>query len=144
MYPIRHLLSAFQSLLHTYTHQKLQWKEHKLTGPGQLQQFWTNVFPTRLVEKYAKEIKRFNTAIKVMRWTEVFWALIPIKISLKMWGFSDEFMNYMIYPRYVDLRIHCAATLGALVLMPFSVWLYFWVRLWTDRHSEMGIGSKAR
>jgi len=62
-------------------------------------QFWTNVFPTTLVEKHASEIKRFNFAIKFMRWTEVFWLLIPIKVTLKIWGFSDEFMNFMIYPR---------------------------------------------
>ena len=36
--------------------------------------------------------------MKVIRWTEVFWLVIPIKISLKMWGFSDAFLNYMIYP----------------------------------------------
>lgn len=33
-----------------------------------------------------------------MRWTELFWAAIPIKISLKMFFFSDDFINYMIYP----------------------------------------------
>lgn len=53
-------------------------------------QFWTNVFPTKLVEKHQREIKRFNWTLKVMRWFEVFFALIPIKISLKMFFFSDE------------------------------------------------------
>lgn len=55
-----------------------------------LPQFWTNVFPTKLVEKHQSEIKRFNWALKVMRWFEVFFAIIPIKISLKMFFFSDE------------------------------------------------------
>ncbi|GAA5914445.1 hypothetical protein JCM5296_002141 [Sporobolomyces johnsonii] len=65
---------------------------------GKGEHFWTNVFPTKLVEKHAKEIKRFKWAVKVMRWFEVFFALIPIKISLKMFFFSNEFIERMIYP----------------------------------------------
>jgi hypothetical protein len=61
-------------------------------------QFWTNVFPTKLVERHTSEIKRFKTAIKIMRWFELFFALIPIKITLRMFLFSNEFINYMIYP----------------------------------------------
>lgn len=60
--------------------------------------FWTNLFPTKMQEKHASEIRRFKWAIRFMRWTEVFWALIPIKIALKMLFFSDDFMNFMIYP----------------------------------------------
>jgi hypothetical protein len=33
-----------------------------------------------------------------MRNLEVLFALIPIKISLKLWGLSDEFIITMIYP----------------------------------------------
>ncbi|GAA6038635.1 hypothetical protein JCM8097_009458 [Rhodosporidiobolus ruineniae] len=65
---------------------------------GKGDKFWTNVFPTELCQKHASEIKRFKWAMKIMRWTELFWALIPIKISLKMFFFSDEFMYHMVYP----------------------------------------------
>ncbi|GAA5888755.1 hypothetical protein JCM6882_002838 [Rhodosporidiobolus microsporus] len=65
---------------------------------GKDDKFWTNVFPTALVEKHMKEIKRFKWAMKIMRWFEVFFALIPIKVSLKMFFFSDEFINFMIMP----------------------------------------------
>ncbi|KAJ8082238.1 hypothetical protein PM082_008085 [Marasmius tenuissimus] len=65
---------------------------------GKGETFWTNVFPTNLVDKHRKEIKRFAWAIKVMRWFEFFFAIIPIKVSLKMFFFSDEFINCMIYP----------------------------------------------
>ncbi|KAL7420177.1 hypothetical protein Q5752_005143 [Cryptotrichosporon argae] len=65
---------------------------------GKYDKFWTNVFPTQLVEKHQAEIKRFHRAIKIMRAFEVFFAVIPIKISLKMFFLSDEFINYMIYP----------------------------------------------
>jgi hypothetical protein len=53
-------------------------------------QFWTNAFPTDLVAKHQKEIGRFKWAMRTIRWTEAVWALIPIKITLKIWGFSDE------------------------------------------------------
>jgi hypothetical protein len=64
-------------------------------------QFWTNLFPTKLVDQHQKDIKRFATAIRWMRRLEVLFALIPIRISLKMWGLSEEFINYMVYPRFV-------------------------------------------
>ncbi|GAA5922783.1 uncharacterized protein JCM15063_003423 [Sporobolomyces koalae] len=65
---------------------------------GKGEYFWTNSFPTQLVDKHAKEIKRFKWAVRVMRNLEVFFALIPIKISLKMFFFSNEFIERMIYP----------------------------------------------
>merc|ERR1712225_76494 len=65
---------------------------------GKGDKFWTNVYPTEMLAKHAKEIKRFEWAMKIMRWFEIFFALIPIKISLKMFFFSDDFMNFMIYP----------------------------------------------
>ena len=53
------------------------------------------------MDQHQKDIKRFATAIRWMRRLEVLFALIPIRISLKMWGLSEEFINYMVYPRYV-------------------------------------------
>lgn len=61
-------------------------------------QFWTNLFPTQLVARHQKDIRRFNTAIKWMRRLEVVFALIPIKYTLKMWGLSNEFIDSMILP----------------------------------------------
>jgi hypothetical protein len=46
-----------------------------------------------------------------MRRLEVLFALIPIRISLKMWGLSDEFINYMVYPRYAFSRLGEAVVL---------------------------------
>ena len=65
---------------------------------GKGDKFWTNLFPTKLVANHQKDIQRFNTAIKWMRRLEIVFALIPIKISLKMWGLSDEFINFMVLP----------------------------------------------
>lgn len=52
----------------------------------------------KIHEKHASEIRRFKWAIRFMRWFEVLFAVIPIKVSLKMFFFSDEFINRMIYP----------------------------------------------
>lgn len=60
--------------------------------------FWTNVFPTKLIERHQKEVKRLVTAIKVARWFEVFFALMPIKLFMKLWGFSKEFANTVALP----------------------------------------------
>jgi len=61
-------------------------------------QFWTNVYPTKMLEKHASEVKRFYYMIKVVRWFEVLFALIPIKYLVKIWGFSEEFANVVALP----------------------------------------------
>lgn len=58
------------------------------------------MFPTQLVAAHQNDIKRFNFAMKFIRWFEIVFALIPIKISLRLFGLSTEFINFMIYPRY--------------------------------------------
>ncbi|OCF34508.1 hypothetical protein I317_03655 [Kwoniella heveanensis CBS 569] len=65
---------------------------------GKGDKFWTNLFPTQLVANHASDIKKFNRFLKIVRWTELFWALIPIKISCKMAGLSNEFLEYMLFP----------------------------------------------
>ncbi|EIW68152.1 hypothetical protein TREMEDRAFT_33043 [Tremella mesenterica DSM 1558] len=65
---------------------------------GKGDKFWSNLFPTNLVASHAKDIARFESAVKWFRRLEVIWAVVPIKISLKLWGLSEQFINYMIYP----------------------------------------------
>ncbi|KAJ5064140.1 hypothetical protein J3E72DRAFT_244098 [Bipolaris maydis] len=60
--------------------------------------FWTNVFPTELLARHQKEIRRFNTMLKIVRWFELFFALIPIKVLFKMFMFSEEFTNTVAMP----------------------------------------------
>ncbi|KAL5374002.1 hypothetical protein DPSP01_012306 [Paraphaeosphaeria sporulosa] len=71
-------------------------KLHVSFGKGD--QFWSNVFPTRLLERHQKEIKKFKWMISFVRMFEVFFALIPIKILMKMFFFSDEFTNTVALP----------------------------------------------
>ena len=60
--------------------------------------FWTNVFPTDLIARHQKEVKRLAFALKFMRWFEIFFALIPMKVFFKLWMFSDEFTNTVALP----------------------------------------------
>jgi predicted NAD/FAD-binding protein len=65
---------------------------------GKGDQFWSNVFPTHMLKKHAKEVKRFFYMIKVVRMFEIFFALLPIKYLVKIWGFSQEFANVVALP----------------------------------------------
>lgn len=65
---------------------------------GKGENFWTNVFPTELLARHEKEIKRFVKVMQMMRWFEVFFALMPIRYFLKLFLFSEEFTNTIILP----------------------------------------------
>lgn len=65
---------------------------------GKGDQFWSNVFPTKLLERHQGEIRRFVRMIKIVRMFEIFFALIPIKILFKMFFFSEEFTNTIALP----------------------------------------------
>ncbi|PVH95862.1 FAD/NAD(P)-binding domain-containing protein [Periconia macrospinosa] len=60
--------------------------------------FWTNVFPTELLARHQKEIRRFVRMLKIVRWLEVFFALIPLKYLMKIFFFSEEFTNTIVLP----------------------------------------------
>lgn len=51
-----------------------------------------------MLARHQKEIKRFHTMIKIVRWFEVFFALLPIKYLMKLFCFSDEFANMVALP----------------------------------------------
>ena len=65
---------------------------------GKDDKFWTNVYPTKLLEKHQKEVKRFHWMLKVVRMFEVFFALIPIKYLVKIFRFSELFANTVALP----------------------------------------------
>ncbi|KAH8702989.1 hypothetical protein GQ44DRAFT_743778 [Phaeosphaeriaceae sp. PMI808] len=60
--------------------------------------FWSNVYPTDLLARHQNEIRRFNHMLSIVRWFEIFFALIPIKILFKMFWFSEEFTNTVAMP----------------------------------------------
>jgi predicted NAD/FAD-binding protein len=65
---------------------------------GKDDQFWTNVFPTKMLEKHASEVKRFFYMLKIMRTFEIFFALLPIKYLVKLFWFTTEFANVVALP----------------------------------------------
>ncbi|PNS20041.1 hypothetical protein CAC42_1488 [Sphaceloma murrayae] len=60
--------------------------------------FWTNSYPTKMLEKHQKEVQRFYYMLKIVRWFEVFFALLPIKYLVKLFWFSEEFANIVALP----------------------------------------------
>jgi len=65
---------------------------------GKDDRFWTNVYPTKLLERHQGEIQRFVRMLSIVRWLEVFFALLPIKILLRLFFFSYEFANTVALP----------------------------------------------
>lgn len=65
---------------------------------GKDDQFWTNVFPTKMLKKHASEVKRFFYMLKIIRTFEIFFALLPIKYLVKLFWFSTEFANVVALP----------------------------------------------
>ncbi len=65
---------------------------------GKGEQFWTNVFPTQMLKKHAKEVRRFYYMLKIIRTFEILFALLPIKYLVKLFWFSEEFANVVALP----------------------------------------------
>ncbi|KAF3353299.1 Cutinase [Verticillium dahliae VDG1] len=65
---------------------------------GKDETFWTNVFPTKVLAEHQSEVRRFAKVLKFMRWFEVFFALLPLRLVLKMFFFSEDFINIVALP----------------------------------------------
>ncbi|KAK3112679.1 hypothetical protein LTR53_010797 [Teratosphaeriaceae sp. CCFEE 6253] len=65
---------------------------------GKGEQFWTNVYPTKLLKKHESEVRRFYWMLKIVRWFEVFFALLPVKYLVKLFAYSEEFANLVALP----------------------------------------------
>ncbi|KAK3685257.1 hypothetical protein B0T22DRAFT_409510 [Podospora appendiculata] len=65
---------------------------------GKDEQFWTNVYPTKLLERHQGEVRRFAKMLTIVRWFEVVFALLPIKYLMKLFRFSEEFANAVTLP----------------------------------------------
>lgn len=65
---------------------------------GRDETFWTNVFPTKLLAMHQKEIVRFAWMLKVVRWFELFFAILPIKYLMKLFRFPSFFANTVALP----------------------------------------------
>lgn len=60
--------------------------------------FWTNCFPSKLVDQFSGDIKKFGKVLKLIKWTMPVLGLVPIRIMLRMFFFSKDFGDKMVYP----------------------------------------------
>ncbi|GAA6061571.1 hypothetical protein JCM10212_001103, partial [Sporobolomyces blumeae] len=65
---------------------------------GKGDQFWTNVYPTEFLRDHGAEVKKFKRAVETMRKLEAVFGIWPVRVTLKLWGFSEEFVERMVYP----------------------------------------------
>ncbi|TVY39669.1 hypothetical protein LSUB1_G003575 [Lachnellula subtilissima] len=60
--------------------------------------FWTNCFPSPLVDKFSSDIKKFGKVLKIIKWTMPIMGVIPIRIMLRMFFFNKDFGDKMVFP----------------------------------------------
>ncbi|KAI1777500.1 FAD/NAD(P)-binding domain-containing protein [Hypoxylon cercidicola] len=65
---------------------------------GKDETFWTNIFPTKLLASHQKEVRRLPTMLKLIRWFEILFALLPLRFVFKLFRFSEEFINTIALP----------------------------------------------
>ena len=78
--------------------------------------FWTNCFPSNLVDEFSGDIRKFGKVLKIIKWTMPVLGIVPIRIMLRMFFFSKDFGDKMVYP-LIALFLGTGTSLSAL---PFS------------------------
>lgn len=66
-------------------------------GKGR-ESFWTNVFPSPLVDQLSGDIRRFGKISRYMKYLMPILGLLPIKITRWLFRLSDDFTNKMLFP----------------------------------------------
>ena len=80
-----------------YGHEAQEVKLQVAFGKGK-DSFWTNCFPSQLVDQFSGDIKKFGRVLKLIKWTMPVLGIIPIRIMLRMFFFSKDFGDKMVYP----------------------------------------------
>lgn len=89
----KHTINYFQKYGHTQQDIKLQVS----FGQG-TDSFWTNVFPSPLVDRFSSDIKKFGRVLKIIKYTMPVLGIVPIRIMLRMFFFNKEFGEKMVFP----------------------------------------------
>ncbi|KAI9892368.1 MAG: hypothetical protein M1814_001570 [Vezdaea aestivalis] len=89
----RHTFEFFKK----YGHEPQEIKLQVAFGKGS-DGFWTNCFPSSLVDKYSGDIKKFGKVLKIIKWTLPVLGLVPIRIMLRLFMFNKDFGDKMVYP----------------------------------------------
>lgn len=80
-----------------YGHEPQEVKLQVAFGKGK-DGFWTNCFPSQLVDRFSKDIRKFGKVLKIIKWTMPVLGLVPIRIMLKLFMFNKDFGDRMVYP----------------------------------------------
>lgn len=89
----RHTFNFFRR----YGHEPQEVKLQVSFGKGE-DGFWTNVFPSQLIDQYSADIKKFGKVLKLIKWTMPVLGLVPVKVMLRMFFFSKDFGDKMVFP----------------------------------------------
>ncbi|KAK3366323.1 hypothetical protein B0T24DRAFT_638494 [Lasiosphaeria ovina] len=91
-YIFHHTMTMFARQGHAANPVKLQ------VSFGKGDHFWTNMYPTKLLAKHQGEVRRFVRMLAFLRWFELVFALVPIKVLMKLFCFSREFATTVALP----------------------------------------------
>ncbi|KAG6884282.1 hypothetical protein C0993_012495 [Termitomyces sp. T159_Od127] len=61
-------------------------------------EFWSNVFPSQVIDKFGADIKKFGKVLKIIKAAEPVFALISVSAMLRMFMFSKEFGEVIVFP----------------------------------------------
>lgn len=89
----KHTLNFFKQ----YGHQAQDIKLQVSFGQGK-ESFWTNCFPSQLVDQFSADIKKFGRVLKIIKYTMPVLGLVPIKYMLRIFMFNKEFGDKMVFP----------------------------------------------
>lgn len=89
----RHTFRFFRQYGHEPQPVKLQVSFGK--GPDN---FWTNVFPSPLVDQHSREIKKLGRVLSCIKYLMPVLGIMPVKVILRLFGFSRDFSNRMVLP----------------------------------------------
>ena len=89
----RHTLKFFKQ----YGHEAQEVKLQVAFGKGK-DSFWSNVFPSQIIDEYSSDIKKFGKVLKLIKWFMPILGLVPIRVMLRLFFFNKDFGDKMVYP----------------------------------------------
>lgn len=89
----KHTLNYFKK----YGHEAQDVRLQVAFGQGK-ESFWTNAFPSQLVDQFSGDIKKFGKVLKIIKYTMPVLGLVPIRIMLRMFFFNKDFGDKMVFP----------------------------------------------
>ena len=105
-----------------YGHEPQEVKLQVAFGKGK-DSFWTNCFPSQLVDQFSGDIRKFGKVLKLIKWTMPILGLVPIRIMLRLFFFSKDFGDKMVYPLialFLGTGMHYAWMYGKAYSADFS------------------------